>query len=228
MNMENINENIIVCASNNQHKIVEIEAITAKFGMKVISRNDAGVPPFEIEEDGDTFEANSYKKAAEILAVCGKPTLADDSGLMVDYLDGAPGVYSARFACLPAGRQGAPTDSGQDRVDGENNKKLLRLMEGVPAEKRTAKFVSVITMIFPAEDDKFKPGKVLVARGECPGQVLTEEHGNGGFGYDPLFLPNGCDRTFAEITAEEKNAVSHRANALKELERLLIENGYTK
>ena len=219
--MENINENIIVCASNNQHKIVEIEAITAKFGMKVISRNDAGVPPFEIEEDGDTFEANSYKKAAEILAVCGKPTLADDSGLMVDYLDGAPGVYSARFA-------GAPTDSGQDRVDGENNKKLLRLMEGVPAEKRTAKFVSVITMIFPADDDKFKPGKVLVARGECPGQVLTEEHGNGGFGYDPLFLPNGCDRTFAEITAEEKNAVSHRANALKELERLLIENGYTK
>ena len=120
--MENINENIIVCASNNQHKIVEIEAITAKFGMKVISRNDAGVPPFEIEEDGDTFEANSYKKAAEILAVCGKPTLADDSGLMVDYLDGAPGVYSARFAGLPAGRQGAPTDSGQDRVDGENNK----------------------------------------------------------------------------------------------------------
>jgi XTP/dITP diphosphohydrolase len=219
--MGNINENIIVCASNNQHKIVEIEAITAKFGMKVISRNDAGVPPFEIEEDGDTFEANSYKKAAEILAVCGKPTLADDSGLMVDYLDGAPGVYSARFA-------GAPTDSGQDRVDGENNKKLLALMEGVPAEKRTAKFVSVITMIFPAEDDKFKPGKVLVARGECPGLVLTEEHGDGGFGYDPLFLPNGCDRTFAEITAEEKNAVSHRANALKELERLLIENGYTK
>ena len=233
--MENINENIIVCASNNQHKIVEIEAITAKFGMKVISRNDAGVPPFEIEEDGDTFEANSYKKAAEILAVCGKPTLADDSGLMVDYLDGAPGVYSARFAGLPAARlsdgqdrQGAPTDSGQERVDGENNKKLLALMEGVPAEKRTAKFVSVITMIFPAEDDKFKPGKVLVARGECPGQVLTEEHGNGGFGYDPLFLPNGCDRTFAEISAEEKNAVSHRANALKELERLLIENGYTK
>ena len=203
-------ENIVVCASNNAHKIVEIEEITKKFGLTLVSRDDAGVPPFEIEEDGDTFEANSYKKAAEILAVCGKPTLADDSGLMVDYLDGAPGVYSARFA-------------GEHGGDKANNEKLLRLMDGVPAEKRTAKFVSVITMIFPAEDDAKKPGKVLVARGECPGRVLTEEHGDGGFGYDPLFLPGGYDKTFGELPQETKNKISHRANALKELERMLKE-----
>ena len=203
-------EKIVVCASNNAHKIVEIEEITKKFGLTLVSRDDAGVPPFEIEEDGDTFEANSYKKAAEILAVCGKPTLADDSGLIVDYLDGAPGVYSARFA-------------GEHGGDKANNEKLLRLMDGVPAEKRTAKFVSVITMIFPAEDDAKKPGKVLVARGECPGRVLTEEHGDGGFGYDPLFLPDGYDKTFGELPQETKNKISHRANALKELERMLKE-----
>ncbi len=241
-------ENIIVCASNNAHKIVEIEEITKKFGLTLVSRDDAGVPPFEIEEDGDTFEANSYKKAAEILAVCGKPTLADDSGLMVDYLDGAPGVYSARFA-------------GEHGGDKANNEKLLRLMDGVPEEKRTAKFVSVITMIFPAEEGEeqangatdgcaeenakssgackcskvadnkegsepkvvARPGKVLVARGECPGRVLTEEHGDGGFGYDPLFLPDGYDKTFGELPQETKNKISHRANALKELERMLKE-----
>ena len=203
-------EKIVVCASNNAHKIVEIEEITKKFGLTLVSRDDAGVPPFEIEEDGDTFEANSYKKAAEILAVCGKPTLADDSGLMVDYLDGAPGVYSARFA-------------GEHGGDKANNEKLLRLMYGVPAEKRTAKFVSVITMIFPAADDAKKPGKVLVARGECLGRVLTEEHGDGGFGYDPLFLPDGYDKTFGELPQETKNKISHRANALKELERMLKE-----
>ena len=196
-------DNIIVAASRNRHKIEEIEAITKKFGMRIISRDEAGIPPVEIEEDGQTFEENSFKKASEIMKLCGQITLADDSGLMVDYLNGAPGVYSARFA-------------GEEGNDAKNNEKLLKLMEGVPADKRTAKFVSVITMVYP-------DGTVLTARGECPGTILTAPAGDGGFGYDPLFVPEGYEKTFAQLTADEKNAISHRAVALVELERLLSE-----
>ena len=191
----------IVAASRNRHKIEEIDAITRKVGMRIISRDEAGVPPVEIEEDGDTFEANSLKKAEEIMKLCGKITLADDSGLMVDYLGGAPGVYSARFA-------------GEDGNDKKNNEKLLRLLEGVPADERTAKFVSVITMVYP-------DGTVISARGECRGRIITEPTGDGGFGYDPLFVPDGYEKTFAQLSAEEKNAISHRAAALAELEKLL-------
>ncbi len=196
-------DNIIVAASRNRHKIDEIEAITKKFGMHIISRDEAGVPPVEIEEDGQTFEENSFKKASEIMKLCGRITLADDSGLMVDYLDGAPGVYSARFA-------------GEDGSDIKNNEKLLRLMEGVPDAERTAKFVSVITMVYP-------DGTVITARGECPGRILTAPAGDGGFGYDPLFVPDGYEKTFAQLSSEEKNSISHRAVALVELERLLSE-----
>ncbi|MGN0736005.1 MAG: XTP/dITP diphosphatase [Anaerovoracaceae bacterium] len=196
-------DKIIVAASRNRHKIEEIEAITKKFGMRIISRDEAGVPPVEIEEDGQTFEENSFKKAAEIMKLCGRITLADDSGLMVDYLNGAPGVYSARFA-------------GEDGNDTKNNEKLLKLLEGVPADERTAKFVSVITMVYP-------DGTVLTARGECPGRILAAPAGDGGFGYDPLFVPDGYEKTFAQLTADEKNAISHRAVALVELERLLSE-----
>lgn len=200
MNTEN---NIIVAASRNRHKIEEIEAITKKFGMKLISRDEAGVPPFEIDEDGQTFEENSFKKANEIMKVCGKVTLADDSGLMVDYLGGKPGIYSARFA-------------GENADDAKNNAKLLTLLDGVEKEERTAKFVSVITMVYPS-------GDVIVARGECAGRILTAPVGESGFGYDPLFVPDGYDKTFAQLGSEEKNRISHRAAALKELERLLKE-----
>lgn len=194
-------DKVIVAASRNKHKIEEIEAITKKFGMSIISRDEAGVPPVEIVEDGETFEENSFKKADEIMKLCGKITLADDSGLMVDYLGGAPGVYSARFA-------------GEDGNDEKNNEKLLKLLDGVPAKGRTAKFVSVITMVYP-------DGTVLSARGECPGRIITVPTGDGGFGYDPLFVPEGYDKTFAQLTPEEKNAISHRAAALTELEKLL-------
>ena len=198
-------EKIIVAASRNKHKIEEIEAITKKFGMSIISRDEAGVPPVEIHEDGETFEENSYKKAKEIMKMCGKVTLADDSGLMVDYLGGAPGVYSARFA-------------GEDGNDEKNNAKLLKLLEDVPSKERTAQFVSVITMVFP-------DGETIVARGECPGRIITVPAGENGFGYDPLFVPEGCDKTFAQLTSEEKNRISHRANALMELEKLLLARG---
>ena len=199
-------ERIIVCATQNKHKIEEIEGITGKFGMKIISRDEAGVPPVEIVEDGETFEENSYKKAHEIMMLCGKPTMADDSGLMVDYLGGAPGVFSARFA-------------GEEGNYEKNNEKLLRLLEGVDNGQRTAKFVTVITMLFP-------DGDKIVARGECHGRIITAPCGENGFGYDPIFVPEGRNKTFAQMSADEKNAISHRALALKELERILIERNY--
>ena len=193
----------IIAASRNQHKITEIEAITKKFGMNIVSRDEAGIPKFEIEEDGETFEENSFKKANEIMKVCGKITIADDSGLLVDYLGGAPGVYSARFA-------------GEDGNDTKNNEKLLMLLEGVSYKERRAKFVSVITMVYP-------DGTQLAARGECEGHIIDAPVGENGFGYDPLFVPDGYQRTFAQLSAEEKNQISHRAKALKQLEKLLEE-----
>lgn len=193
----------IIAASRNAHKIAEIEAITRKFGMEIISRDDAGLPKIEIEEDGETFEENSFKKASEIMKLCGKVTIADDSGLMVEYLGGAPGVYSARFA-------------GEGAGDEKNNQKLLNLLEGVPYKERRAKFVSVITMVYPN-------GETLVARGECEGHIIDAPVGENGFGYDPLFVPEGFQRTFAQLEPEEKNSVSHRAKALIQLEKLLEE-----
>lgn len=194
-------ENVIVAATKNRHKIEEIGAITEKFGMSIIARDEAGVPDVEIVEDGSSFEENSYKKAKGIMDLCGRPTIADDSGLEVDCLGGAPGIYSARFA-------------GKDGDDEANNAKLISLIKDVPYDERTARFVSVITMVFP-------DGETLVARGEVEGKLLTEEHGGNGFGYDPLFVPEGYDISFGEIAPEIKNRISHRAKALEELARQL-------
>ncbi|MDF2653836.1 MAG: XTP/dITP diphosphatase [Bacillota bacterium] len=193
----------IVAATKNKHKVDEIQAITKEFGMDVVPRDIAGVPDIEVEEDGSTFEENSEKKAREISALCGEITIADDSGLMVDALDGAPGVISARFA-------------GEDASDAQNNEKLLALLETVDEAQRTARFVSVITMIYP-------DGRKIVARGECEGHMIYQPRGNNGFGYDPLFVPTGYDRTFAELTSEEKNKISHRAAALQKLRKILQE-----
>lgn len=198
---------VIIAATQNEHKIEEMEAITREFGMKVISRDEAGVPNIEVTEDGNTFEANSYKKAYEIMKLCGKTTIADDSGLEVDCLDGAPGVYSARFA-------------GEEGDDKANNRKLVDLIREVPYEKRTGRFVSVITMVFPN-------GETVVARGEVEGHILLEEKGNFGFGYDPLFVPLGYDKSFGEIMPEIKNKISHRANALIKLREELQRKGET-
>ncbi len=198
---DKIEGNYIIAATKNKHKIEEINAITAKFGMKIIAQDDAGFADIDVVEDGETFEENSYKKAAAILKASGHTTIADDSGLMVDALDGAPGVYSARFC-------------GTEHDDKGNNAKLLRLLEGVPMEKRTAKFVTVITMLTPE-------GEKIVARGECPGRIAFELSGSEGFGYDPLFIPDGYDCQFAVLGQDVKNSISHRARALQELERIL-------
>ena len=193
----------MIAASSNAHKIKEIQSIMSKFGVKVVSRKEAGVPEFEIEEDGETFEENSLKKDEEIMKATGKLTVADDSGLMVDYLGGAPGVYSARFA-------------GEECDDAKNNEKLLKHLEGLSAEDRKAKFVSVITLMFP-------DGNTIVARGECPGRIIETPTGENGFGYDPLFVPDGLSKTFEQLSDEEKNSISHRARALEKLEEILTE-----
>lgn len=192
----------LVVASSNKHKIDEISKVTKKFGIQVISRDDAGIPKdLEIEENGSTFEENSYIKAKAIMDICGKPTIADDSGLMVEALGGAPGVYSARFA-------------GEDQNDERNNEKLKDLLKDVSYKDRRAKFVSVITLLFP-------DGRKIVARGECPGHIIEEERGNNGFGYDPLFVPEGYGSTFGMLSPEVKNEISHRALALKNLAKEL-------
>lgn len=234
-------ENVIVAATKNRHKIREMEAITARFGMQIIARDEAGVPDVEIVEDGKTFEENSRKKAEGIMKLCGRPTIADDSGLEVDCLGGAPGIYSARFAAMPdpalLGVSAASADtavnsnpaSGQEFDDGpqveseapdadsddkDNNRKLIRLIRDVPYEERTARFVSAISIAFPE-------GETITVRGTVEGHVLPEERGEGGFGYDPLFVPEGYDKTFGQLPAELKNRISHRANALKKLEEEL-------
>lgn len=193
----------VILASRNKGKLEEIKAILEKFGMETVSRDDAGIPTFEVEETGSTFEENSLLKAQAIMDVAHVITIADDSGLEVDALGGAPGIYSARYA-------------GENCTFEDNNRKLLHELDGVPEEERGAAFVSVITMLFPN-------GEKLVARGECRGKILTELRGEEGFGYDPLFMPEGENRSFAEMTSEEKNRISHRAKSLQILEDMIRE-----
>ena len=195
----------LVAATGNPHKLREIRQITELFGIRIISKEEAGAGDLDVEETGTTFEENSRIKAESIMKATGFSAIADDSGLEVRALDGAPGVWSARF-------------SGEGATDESNNRKLLRLMEEVPDDQRQACFVSVITLCF-------HNGDVLTARGECPGRVLREPAGNGGFGYDPLFLPDGYDETFAQLSEEQKNTMSHRARALAVLGKQLSAYG---
>jgi len=217
----------VVAATTNEHKLAEIAATLEPFGYKVVSREAAGVPEFEIEETGTTFEENSLLKAQAIFDWLEgrEATLADDSGIEADALGGAPGVYSARFAVKPgdanhgdaADFAAADLDTAQahrSRQDRANNAKLLRLLEGTPKEKRTARFVSVITCLRPGMDP-------LVCRGEIEGLVDFTETGKAGFGYDPLFIPIGYDYSFGLFKPEDKNAISHRGLALARLAEML-------
>ena len=213
-----------ILASQNRNKIREIRAILEKYGLDVVSRDDAGIPTDDIEETGVTFEANSYLKARTIFDMIREdpglsqyldsPVIADDSGLMVDALGGAPGVYSARYA-------------GEGCTYDDNNVKLLGELCGKDPDERGAGFVTVITLIYPAEGDVPSAAKkendvyVLTARGECRGKIAPEKRGSEGFGYDPVFIPDGYDKTFAELGTDFKNTISHRAKAIAELESLL-------
>lgn len=193
----------LVLASNNAHKLEELRAILSTLGIEVVSQKEMGIS-VEPEENGTTFEENSYIKAKTVMDACELPTIADDSGLMVDALDGAPGVYSARFG-------GDACKSDRDRLE-----YLLSRMKAVPEKERTAHFVSVITMLTP-------DGRKVIARGECPGRILFEAHGENGFGYDPVFYvpEEGC--TFAQLPPERKNRISHRARALDAFARIIRE-----
>ena len=180
-----------VLASRNPGKLKEMNEILSHLGIQVCSEEEAGVD-VEVEETGTTFEENSRLKAEAVMKASGLPAIADDSGLCVDCLGGAPGVYSARY--------GGPEldDAGRYRL----------LLENMPGQMpRTAQFVSAITCCFPN-------GDVLTARGECPGTIAYAPMGEGGFGYDPVFFVPPLKKTFAQLTPEEKNAVSHRGKAL--------------
>lgn len=184
----------LVLASNNKHKIQEIKSILLKNGcdVNVLSLADIGYFD-EIVEDGTTFEENALIKARTVAAL-GYIGIADDSGLCVDALGGAPGIYSARYA-------GEPCDHAK------NNEKLLKALDGKKKEERSAAFVSVIACACP-------DGAYFTVRGECRGEMLEALQGEGGFGYDPLFRPDGYTVTFAELSFDEKNTISHRAKAL--------------
>jgi XTP/dITP diphosphohydrolase len=180
-------------ATHNKKKKVELLRILGPMGIDVKTDEELGLTLTEVEENGETFYENSLLKAESGCKESGYPCIADDSGLMVDYLAGAPGVYSARFA-------------GEHGNDAKNNEKLLKLLKDVPENERTARFVSVVCIAFPN-------GDVISARGECEGKIGYCEKGDGGFGYDPVFMVDG--KSFAELSAEEKDKLSHRGNALK-------------
>ncbi len=182
----------LVLASKNPKKLAELDGILSSLGVEVCSEADIGLD-LEVEETGTTFEENSLLKARAVMEASGLPAVADDSGLCVDALHGAPGVYSARY-----GGEGLD-DTGRCRLLLENLRGLM---------PRTAKFVSVITCCFP-------DGQVITARGECPGTIAFAMMGEGGFGYDPVFFVPGLKKTFAQLSPEEKNAISHRGKALR-------------
>ena len=196
----------VVLASKNKHKLVEISQITKKFDMELVLQSELGVD-IDVEETGTTFEENSLLKAEAVMKATGLPALADDSGIAVDALDGAPGIYSARY-----GFDESLDDWGRLQL-------LLKNTENVPDGQRQAKFVCVISFVTP-------DGQVIQARGEIHGELLREARGENGFGYDPIFYYPPLGKTTAELTSEEKNAVSHRANALKVFYEKLKEAGY--
>ena len=184
-----------ILATNNMKKLAEMQRILSPLGINVVTAKMLGKQLEDVEEDGKTFEDNAKLKARAACKEMNMPAIADDSGLCVDYLDGAPGIFSARFA-------------GEHGNDEKNNDLLLEKLDGVPLEKRTAHYVCAICCTFP-------DGREIVVRGECNGVIGFERDGHEGFGYDPLFLVDG--KAFGRYTAEEKDKISHRGRALRTL-----------
>jgi XTP/dITP diphosphohydrolase len=189
----------IVLATRNKHKILEIKTILADLAITLLTLDDVPAVP-DLKEEGATFQANSRQKAKAVFDLAKIPCLADDSGLEVFYLNGRPGVLSARYA-------------GEGTTDEKNNKRLLVEMLGVPPRRRRAQFRAVLTLVHK--------NSVETAEGICPGMLAESPRGTNGFGYDPVFIPDGFLRTYAELTAEEKNKISHRARALAKMKEIL-------
>lgn len=184
-----------IIATNNPKKLKELERILNPLGISAVSAKEAGVTLGDVEETGTTFAENAFIKANAAFIKTGLPSVADDSGLSVDALNGRPGVYSARYG-------------GENATDEDKNNKLLSEMENIPQNERTARFISAICCILP-------DGQKIEVEGVCEGTIAFEPYGNGGFGYDPIFL---CGKkSYAQLTADEKDAVSHRGKALRKL-----------
>ncbi len=192
----------LIIASTNKGKIKEIKKILAELEIKILSLSDYFHLP-AIIEDGQTFEENAIKKAKIITELTGKITLSDDSGLEVDYLNGIPGVKSARFG-------------GEGLTEANRNQKLLELLKEIPILKRSARFKCVIAIALP-------DGEIKIVSGECKGVISLESKGNQGFGYDPIFIPDGYNKTFGELGNKIKDKISHRSKALSKAKKVLLE-----
>jgi len=192
--------NKVFLATRSKGKIAEFSELLAPYKVEIITTYDLE-NPLEVAETEDTFRGNARLKATAYMEHTGYPSLADDSGLVVDVLDGAPGVYSSRYA-------------GENATDKDNNKKLLEELKDIPKEKRKAKFISAIALVFPNNS-------VQIVEGSCDGIILEEPRGDNGFGYDPLFFVPEANKTYAEMSPSEKNKYSHRAKAMQKLSRIL-------
>lgn len=183
----------LVLASKNQHKLVEMQTILGQLGLEVVLQSELGID-VDVDETGTTFAENALLKAKAVMEASGMAAIADDSGLVVDALNGAPGVYSARY--------------GNKNSDAQRTAFLLENMADVPEQQRTGRFVSAIACALP-------DGRVVTAEGVCEGMILFETKGDNGFGYDPVFYVPQIGKTFAEADGAEKNAISHRGKALE-------------
>lgn len=190
----------LIFATGNEHKMIEIREILGELPVEILSMKEAGIEA-DIVENGTTFEENALIKAKEVCKLAGEMVLADDSGLEIDYLNGEPGIYSARYM-------------GEDTSYRIKNQNLIDRLEGVPDEKRTARFVCAIAAAFP-------DGRSYVVRGTIEGIIGYEERGENGFGYDPIFYLPEKGVSTAELPPEEKNSISHRGNALRKMKELL-------
>lgn len=200
----------LVIATNNRGKLAELRHLLAGLDVEVLALGDVSKKPIHVVEDGDTFVDNAVKKAREVAQATMMLTLADDSGLEVDALGGAPGVRSARFA-------------GERATDAENNAALLSALEALGAAgTRTGDFDARFRCVLALVDPFVQNGEPFVVDGTCEGKITLTPRGSGGFGYDPLFLVDGTDKTMAELTEDEKNRISHRARATQSL-RLVLE-----
>jgi XTP/dITP diphosphohydrolase len=198
----------LLVATRSEHKLRELRELLDLPGTELVTLDELGVPGDPVE-DGDTFRANATIKARAGIEATAVPTLADDSGLEVDALDGAPGVRTRRYA-------------GEDATDADNNAKLLLALDGLPPERRSARYVCMLALAMPG-------GDLVFAEGTCRGRIATGPRGNGGFGYDPIFEPEEeppGGRTFGQWTAEAKNAISHRGRAAREMAEILRERGF--